>query len=354
MRRISRWSVSALTVTLGFAVLGGATPVAAQGDDDLAAVRAYALEQSALQKAGAEAFLGVAQQYYALAEAQGFDYEALWAAEPETLTDLMSQAKESWLEASTHYELNEGLVAGVPGLSYFDVLLDAGPSGEEDPNEALDWTLELPDGTTLEQPGNYFHHLTEPLVWGTNDAFVALEVDLDGDGNLELGEVLPDAGLFIATAEGLDATTAELQAAVDEWQPTIEEAFGAIITMVPTMNEYFEQWKDSAFVAGETSTEASFVATSRLFDVNGILHGLDLTYDEIGPRVEAVDADLHGQIVAGFDDLVTYVGDLYDQEAGGKRFTGEEAELFGTEAQEKADHLAGLVSQAVSELGLQI
>jgi hypothetical protein len=352
MDRVIRWGAGA---TLVLAILAGTLlPAAAQDDADLAAVRDYAIEQSTLQKAGTEQFLVIAQQYYDLAEAAGFDYTALWESNGDELTTLMADAKDAWLEASTHYEMNEGLVAGVPSLAYYDVLLDAGPSGEEDPAEALDWTLELPDGTTMEKPGNYFHHLTEPLIWGTVEDFIGLRVDFDGDGDSSLGEVLPNAGIFIATAEGLDATTAELQTAVDEWDPTIEDAFGAIVTMVPTMNEYFEQWKNSAFVAGETSTEASFGATSRLFDVNGILHGLDLTYDEIGPRVEVVNPDLHGQIVAGFDDLVTYVGDLYDQEAGGKRFTGEEAELFGTEAQEKADRLAGLVSQAVSELGLTI
>jgi len=66
---------------------------------------------------------------------------------------LIAAAKEQWLVANTHYELNEGLVAGVPSLSRFDVLIDAGPSGEEDPVGALDWTLELPDGTKIEKPG---------------------------------------------------------------------------------------------------------------------------------------------------------------------------------------------------------
>lgn len=268
MSRIKEWGLAAATIVVTLLV-STTHPAAAHTDDDLAAVRDYAIEQSALQKAGTEQFLAVAQQYYRLAEGAEFDYDALWNTHAEDLTTLMSDAKDAWLEASTHYELNEGLVAGVPSLAYYDVLLDAGPNGEEDPAEALDWTLELPDGTTIEKPGNYFHHLTEPLVWGTDDAFVALRVDFDGDGNSSLGEVLPDAGIFIATAEGLDATTAELQSAIDEWEPTIEDAFGAIITMVPTMNEYFGQWKDSAFVAGETSTEASFVATSRLFDVNG-------------------------------------------------------------------------------------
>jgi hypothetical protein len=107
-------------------------------------------------------------------------------------------------------------------------------------------------------------------------------------------------------------------------------------------------------VQGETSTEKSFVATSRLFDVNGIVGGLDLAYDEISPVVIEVDPALNDQIEAGFDDLVTLVGDLYDQEAGGKQFSPDEADLHGTEAQQRADRLAGLIAQAVTLLGIQI
>ena len=37
-------------------------------------------------------------------------------------------------------------VAGVPSLAYYDVWIDAGPSGEDDPANALDVSVELPDG----------------------------------------------------------------------------------------------------------------------------------------------------------------------------------------------------------------
>jgi hypothetical protein len=268
---------------------------------------------------------------------------------------LMAAAKDAWLLASTHYELNEGLVAGVPSLSHFDVLIDAGPSGEEDPQGALDWTLELPNGEALDKPGNLFHNLTEPLIWGTEETWVALSLDLDSDGDEGIGDVLPEANVFKAASDKLDDSTAELQTSLDAWEPTLEDAFAALVTMIPTMGEYFEQWKLSAFVTGEDeTTEKSFVATSRLFDVNGIIHGLDVTYDVIRVTVYDVDADLDKQIDHGFADLVTFVEDLYGQEQDGKRFTPEEAELYGTQAQDKSSALVGLVSQAVALLGLTI
>lgn len=320
---------------------------------DLAAVKAYVVDQSSTMKEGSSALREVTETYFGLIEAAGFDYAAAWAANGEQLTTLMADAKEHWLLASGHYELNEGLVAGVPSLSYYDAWLDAGPSGAEDPEGALDWSLTLPDGRVLEKPGNLFN-MTEPAFWGTDDSLVGLRVDLDGDGADELGEVLPEANYIVAAIRQLDDAVSELQTSVDEWEPTIEDTFAALTTMIPTMNEYFEQWKLSTFVSGDASTQTVFVANSRLLDVAGILNGLSLTYDEISPLIAAEDPNLAAQIDAGFTDLVGYVDDLKAQEESGTRFTPEQADLFGTEAQDRATRLVGQVSQAIALLGIQI
>jgi hypothetical protein len=63
---------------------------------------------------------------------------------------------------------------------------------------------------------------------------------------------------------------------------------------------------------------------------------------------------VHGQIADGFSDLRGYVGDLYTQEQNGTRFSAEQADLFGTEAQSKATALAGQVSQAAVLLNVTI
>lgn len=322
---------------------------------DLSQVKSYVVSEAAAMKKGTEELRTIAGRYFDLASQSSFDYATMLETNAMEVPGLIAAAKKAWLTASTHYELNEGLIAGVPSLSHFDVIIDAGPSGEEDPAGALDWTLELPDGTVLEKPGNYFHSLLEPSIWGTTPAFVGLKVDIDGDGDIGVGDVLPEANLFKAAADGLDDATAEMQAAVDEWDPTVEDAFAALVTMIPTMGEYFEQWKLSAFVTGEETTdETAFVATSRLFDVNGIVHGLDVTYDIVRPLVAHVDAALDTRIETEFADLVAFVEDLYSQESEGKRFTPDEAELYGSEAQERAATLVGYVSQAVGLLNLAV
>jgi hypothetical protein len=329
-----------------------AQPAAAGAD--LAAVKEFAAEHGAEMKKATAALTSLAAEYYALLESYGFDYEAAWAQESSQLTELLAQAKEQWLQAHRNYELAEAIVAGVPSLSHYDVWIDAGPSAAEDPAEALDWQLELADGRVLDKPGNIFHSLLEPALWGTIEESVGLHTDLNGDGEMTVGEALPETNLFAGAAEAMDTATAEIQTAIEGWEPSFEDTFTALVTMLPTMNEYFEQWKLSTYVAGADAEETSFVAISRLFDVNGILTGLDVTYDNISPAVAEVDADLDGQIQAGFDQLVGFVGDLYEQEQGGKVFSAEEADLFGGNAQEQATLLVGQVAQAAALLGVEI
>ncbi len=347
----------ALLVVAMVAAFGGQTATAqtpTSGEANLAAIKQYVVDQAAIQKTATEQLVRFAGRYAVLAEGAGYDYQAMWDANTPETAGLLAAVKAEWINAHNAYEMNEGLIAGIPSLSYYDVWIDAGPSEADDPAEALDWTVTLSDGTTLVKPGNIFHSLTEPIIWGTVDEYVALKVDLDADGTLELGEVLPEAKIFLATAQALDEATAQMQTAVNEWEPTIEDAFSALVTMLPTMTEYFEQWKLSSFVSGESSTETGFVAGSRLVDVNGIVNGLALTYSQISPLVAEADAELNTQIEAGFTELVTFVTDLYQQELDGKQFTAEEAELFGTEAQAKATALTGQISQVIALLGIQV
>ncbi|MBN1963710.1 MAG: EfeM/EfeO family lipoprotein [Anaerolineae bacterium] len=329
--------------------------VTAQGTAyDLSAVQAYALEHAAAMQAATTQFLTTAQDYYDRLAAHDFDYAAAWDADAEPLAVLVVQARADWLEASLHYEMIEGIVAGVPSLSYYDMLIDAGPAAADDPDNALAWTLILPDGTALDSPGNLFHSLSEPLLYGTVEAYVGLPADLDGDGAVTFTEVLPDANLLLGVVGRLDAETAHLITAVEAWEPTLDDAFTALLVMIPTMNEYFGQWKESAYVAGDAAEEASFVAVSRLFDILGILSGLDVVYDNVAPLVLSADDALHAQIDSGFSDLITFVDELYAEEQAGVPFAAEEVDFLGEEAQSQADTLAALVAQAAAVIGLEI
>jgi len=333
------------------------TKSAAQAD--LSAVKAYAVDQATRMQGATASLRAGAEKYYAAIAQIKADhpdanpYEYLWANHPAAAKALLEKMRADWLEAHTHYELNEGIIAGVPALAYYDGWLDAGAPASEDP-DAIQWTLKLADGATLESPGNFFHTLTEPILYGTVKKYIGLAVDLNGDGNIGLSEALPAAEILLAAAQGLDIAAKQTLDAVNAWQPTLEDAFMAMVTMIPTMNEYFEQWKLSSFVSGDHSEGTSFIAASRLLDVTGILSGLDLTYDNIRPVVAKSDAKLDAQIDAGFADLVTYVNNLFAKEKAGTVFTPEEADAFGTEAQDKATALAALAAQAAAKANIKL
>ena len=261
--------------------------------------------------------------------------------------------REGWFNASLYYELNEGIVAGTPSLEQFDVLLDAGASAEDDPEEALEWVLVLPDGTELESPGNLFHSLAEPALWGTSPEFVALDVELETEDG-DIITALPDVNLILGVAQRLNEETANLIDAIDTWEPTLDDAFHSLVVMIPTMNEYFGQWRDSVYIAGEDAEEAAFVGTSRLFDIVNILNGLAVTYENVSPTLAETNADLDAQIFEGFEALQGFIDDVYADELDGVVFTAEEADFLGEEAQSRAETLAALCAQAAEELGLEL
>lgn len=360
MATLNRRRVTQSMAAGGFALaLGGwrLAPVVAQaeGDAALVAIKAYLTEHVDALVAGATEYQALASTYFMAAETFNFDYEALWAAQGPALAAGIASAREIWAnDASGNYELAEGIVAGVPSLAHFDVWLDAGPSEEEDPGNAYAWTLTLPDGTTFENPGNIFHHITEPAAFGTSAEHTVLEVDLDGDGEIGVTDALQEANYLLAGADALLDASTQLQEAVAAWEPTLSDAFTALVVMLPTAGDYFEQWKLSQFVAGDAAESESFVGVSRLVDVLGIYNGLSVTWENVGPLVAEADAALAESITVGIADILTFVQDIRDQEVAGTVFTPEQAEQFGAEVQVKGDTVAGYVTQAAALLDIEL
>ncbi|MGH3023763.1 MAG: imelysin family protein [Gaiellaceae bacterium] len=323
---------------------------------ELAGVKQFLGEHTDQLAGFTEEFEQLATEYHELAEAQGFDLQALWAQQGDAVGPLLDRMKAGWVEGNPYYERVEGVVAGTPSLAEFDVILDAGSSASEDPESAVPFDLELPDGTVLEQPGNLFN-LTEGALWGTLPeelGYAGEPADLNGDGQVEFGEVLPDPGLVRAAAEAFDTYAEELDAAGEAWEPTPSDAFTAIVVMVPTMSEYFGQWKVSRFVAGNEADSEAFNVVSRLSDIRDILTGLEVIYEGVQPAVEQVDEGQAAQTGRQLSDLRAFIAELHDREQAGNRFTAEQADTLGTEAQERATAIAGQVSQAAAELGVEI
>ena len=352
----------ALVATAALAGCGGdddadtttakATPAAA--GTDLTPVKDYLLDHTSRLQGDTDKLATQADEYYQLAKSVDFDYAKLLAEHRDEVAEMVKSMQDTYIDANPAYEEMEGVVAGVPTLADYDVIIDAG-SDKSDPENAVPFTVKTPAGKTFEQPGNFFF-LVETALWGTEPKFAAqgVEPDLDDNGKVEFGEAVPDADFLVAATKDFATNAKELDASAKEWEPTEQDAFTALVVMTPTMSEYFEAWKNSRFVAGSDAKESTFVAASRLQDIAGILNGLVLIYDSVEPSVTKASAEQAKQTGSDLKDLHQFAVKLRDQEAGGKQFTASDADTLGSDAQDRAEAIAGQVSQAAGQLGIKL
>ncbi len=347
---VAATALATASATAAFAS-NGAAP--APAGTNLAPVKRYLLKHTALLTGFTNEFRAVSNRYYASARTAGFDYSRLGATKRASVAKDLARAKALWIAGNPYYERVEGVVAGTPSLAVYDVILDAGSSEKEDPASAVPFDLKLRNGKVLKKPGNLFN-LTEGMLWGTRPDFTAAKVDLDGDGRIEFGEVLPDANALLAAADAFVLYAGKLDRSAKAWQPTASDAFTSVVVMVPTMSEYFGQWKVSRFVLGDRAKGEAFNVVSRLSDIGDILGGLRVIYAGIGPAIAKVDQQQSAQTKRELDSLWSYVAKLRQQEANGKRFKPQQADTLGRTAQERATAIAGQVTQAAARLKVKI
>jgi hypothetical protein len=352
-RNIALASIGLVALSSTAATAAPTSPSVAPSGTNLAPVKSYLLKHTALLTGFTREFRAVTNHYYATAKAAGFDYGRLKTTNRASVARDLARAKALWIEGNPYYERVEGVVAGTPSLAAYDVILDAGSSAKEDPASAVPFDLKLRDGKVLRKPGNLYN-LTEGMLWGTRPEFVAAKVDLDGDGRIEFGEVLPDANALVAAADAFVLYSGKLDRSARAWQPTASDAFTSVVVMVPTMSEYFGQWKVSRFVLGDGAKGDSFNVVSRLSDIGDILGGLRVIYAGIGPAIAKVDPQQHAQTKRELDGLWSYVAKLKTQERSGKRFQPNQADTLGRAAQDRATAIAGQVTQAAARLKVKI
>jgi hypothetical protein len=355
------------TLTAACLALAGAGTLVACGDDsrdakpaapatgaDLGAIKTYLTDHTAQLAQDVGSLRANAERYYDLAEGVGFDYQQLLQQHRGEVADIIKRSQDGFAKANPAYEEMEGVVAGVPSLADYDVIIDAGSDGS-DPATAVPFSLKTPAGKTYEQPGN-FNFLIETSLFGTEPKFAAPGVrpDLDGDGKVEFGEALPDADFYVTAARDFEKNATELDAAANEYEPTLQDALTALVVMTPTMSEYFEAWKNSRFVAGSNATEKAFVVASRLNDITDILGGLVLIYDNVRPAVAEADTAQARQTERSLKELHSFAARLRDEESAGKRFTAQDADTLGSEAQDRAEAIAGQISQAAGKLDIEL
>lgn len=308
---------------------------------DLRALKRYLLQHTARLTTDTKAIDANATAYAA----------ARKAGDDARVAELVRRGQNLFRRANPAYEEMEGVVAGVPELADYDLIIDAGGDAS-DPQNAVPFSITTADGRTYKQPGN-FYYLIETALFGTEPKW-SRRADLDGDGKVEFGEALPDPAFYTAAAKDFARTAVELDAAAKEWSPRPQDAFTALVVMTPTMSEYFNAWKASRFIAGDASEEKGFVAASRLQDIADILGGLELVYANVKPSIATVDPQQAEQTGRSLAELTAFAERLRDAEAKGKAFTARDADTLGSEAQRRAEAIAGQVSQAAGRLGVEL
>jgi hypothetical protein len=321
---------------------------------DLGAIKTYLLDHTKRLQSDVTKLRENAEAYDKLAASSDYDSKKLLAEHRDEVAKLLTDAKATYKDSNPAYEEMEGVVAGVPELADYDVIIDAGGDAS-DPETAVPFSIKTEDGRTFKQPGNLFF-LVESALYGTEPKFAAkgVQPDLDGDGKIKFGEALPDARFYLAAVKEFDTQAAELDAAAKKWTPNEQDALTALVVMTPTMSEYFEAWKNSRFVAGDKATEKAFVSSSRLQDIADILGGLELIYANVETRIAEANPQQAKQTGQSLSKLEDFAARLRDQEAAGKKFTAEDADTLGSEAQNRAEAIAGQITQAAKQLNIEL
>src|SRR3954471_12234748 len=179
-----------LAAALTIAACGGVdsakkTTPTPEASTDLSAIKTYLLDHTQRLSRDVATMKDNAQQYHDLAEQSGFDTKKLLADHQPEVAKLLGDAKKTYVDANPAYEEMEGVVAGVPTLADYDVIIDAGGDAS-DPESAVPFSIKTEDGKTFKQPGNLFF-LVESALYGTESKWSA-KGDVDGDGKVAFGE----------------------------------------------------------------------------------------------------------------------------------------------------------------------
>lgn len=251
------------------------------------------------------------------------------------------------------YETIEGITAGTARFVDFDTYLDAGvPKAEattDNPSSPL--VLKTPEGHTIvDRDGNLFHYVIEPALWGTKPMFLKI-LSPAASAAAKGVRYLPRAEVLTAASADLARKLDDLLAKSQAWQPTLDECVGALVWMTPTLNGYFDDWRDSRY--NPTHALGRYVAQSRVLDMRGIMSSLQLTYRAIQPALSVKDPALARQIERGYAAILDFIARTNALEQSGKMSTLAIEEL-AYQAKALTDQLGPRLKQAVALLGVNL
>jgi len=201
--------------------------------------------------------------------------------------------------------------------------------------------LPLRNGDKIDHQGCLFTYIIEPALWGGDKRWVT-PLDLDGDGKIAPRESLPKAEVLLAASEDVSKRIDALLADAKAWQPTSADCIAAMITMTPTLSDYFEDWKESRYAETESGR---FYAVSRVSDMRGIMGSCAVMYQAVDPEVAAKDAALAKSINKGFAGITSFLDKIDAREKAGE-ITLAEIDEMASQAKAHTDKLVPQIEQA--------
>ena len=272
-------------------------------------------------------------------------------AEPAKVADLIRRMRDAYQGIDSFgFEYVEGIVAGVPSLAHFDVELDSGTpkiGADASPETVANVVIKAGD-LVIDHEGSLNNFLIEPTVFGTNARFVEGQATLPG---FDKPVGLPKPELVVALSDYAVDGYQRLEKEATAWTPTEKDCFEVLVSMTPTLADYFDEWKESKNAGGAAG--GRFVAVSRLSDMRGIMSSTQLTWKSVEPNVSGKDAQLASQISRGYQQILSFIDDVESREKV-RPLTPEAIDALGTQAKERADKLTVQATQASTLVGLEV
>lgn len=307
----------------------------------VADVKAYLTKTVDAVKEASADFVKASEEYAAIIKENGGKVDAAYTAQPAKLDELVTRMQEDYKKMDSFgYETVEGIVAGVESLSHYDIYLDAGVPAAEGPDDVADVVLDLGNGEKIDKQGALFTYIIEPALWGGDERWV-----------VTVGEKkLPRPEVLVAASVDVDKKLGELQKDSHAWNPTVEDLFGAMVLMTPTLSDYFEDWKESRYSEDKSGR---FQAVSRISDMRGIMQSCAVMFKAVKSKVDEKDTALAKSVDTGFDGILAFIDLLGKREQEGQIKQAEIDEL-ASQAKDKTDKLVPQIEQSAAVAGVKI
>ncbi|HEV2693201.1 MAG TPA: hypothetical protein VG347_09930 [Verrucomicrobiae bacterium] len=331
-------------------------------------VKKYLVDTVQKMEEASHDFVTNAAAYQAIIDSENGDYDKAAMEHGVELGELVKKMQGNFGIYHNHgYETIEGVVAGTKKMVWFDNYLDGGvPSSDastDSPESPL--VLRARDGSMISNhAGNLFHYVIEPALWGTRAYFLkklspAAQAKLKEEYEAELKTKLNAGPVALPRADVLTAASIDCAEKIDQllnvaknWQPEAGECIGALVWMTPTLNGYFDDWRDARYNPVATG---HYVAESRVLDMRGIMYSLKVTCEAILPQLQPKNPGLADQLKYEYGNIITFIDRVEERDRqSGYKMSIPAIEELAQQAKTMTDQLQPQLRQMAAILNAKI